>query len=137
MKGPVPIATACGLLAAVALAAAAAAVTLAYRRDMARAYARIGAGSERLATPWGDIEYTLAGSGAPVLVNGRAATVAGRVSMDMTAIDVTDLPDARVGDTVVLWGVGVPAESVAPYADTIAYELVCGLTKRVTVEWQD
>ena len=76
-------------------------------------------------------------SGAPVLVNGRAATVAGRVSMDMTAIDVTDLPDARVGDTVVLWGVGVPAESVAPYADTIAYELVCGLTKRVTVEWQD
>lgn len=68
MKGPVPIATACGLLAAVALAAAAAAVTLAYRRDMARAYARIGAGSERLATSWGDIEYTLAGSGAPVLV---------------------------------------------------------------------
>jgi len=76
-------------------------------------------------------------SGAPVLVNGRAATVAGRVSMDMTAIDVTDLPDARVGDTVVLWGEGVPAESVAPYADTIAYELVCGLAKRVTVEWKD
>jgi len=76
-------------------------------------------------------------SGAPVLVNGRPATVAGRVSMDMTGIDVTDLPDARVGDTVVLWGEGVPAESVAPYADTIAYELVCGLAKRVTVDWKD
>lgn len=73
-------------------------------------------------------------SGAPVLVNGRAASVAGRVSMDMTAIDVTDLPDARVGDTVVMWGEGVPAESVAPYADTIAYELVCGLAARVGVD---
>ena len=46
-------------------------------------------------------------NGAPVLVNGRAARVVGRVSMDMTAIDVTDLPNARVGDPVVLWGEGV------------------------------
>lgn len=75
-------------------------------------------------------------SGAPVLVNGRPAKVAGRVSMDMTAIDVTDLPTARVGDTVVMWGEGVPAETVAPYADTIAYELICGLAGRVDVEWK-
>lgn len=73
-------------------------------------------------------------SGAPVLVNGQPAKVAGRVSMDMTAIDVTDLPEARVGDTVVMWGEGVPAENVAPYADTIAYELICGLAGRVDVE---
>jgi alanine racemase len=75
-------------------------------------------------------------NGAPVLVNGRAARVVGRVSMDMTAIDVTDLPNTRVGDSVVLWGEGVPAECVAPFADTIAYELLCGVTQRVAVEWR-
>lgn len=75
-------------------------------------------------------------SGAPVLVNGHEVRVAGRVSMDMTAIDVTDVPHPQVGDEVVLWGEGVPAETVAPYADTIAYELVCGITQRVTRVWK-
>jgi alanine racemase len=74
-------------------------------------------------------------SGAPVLVKGCSAQVAGRVSMDMTAIDVTDVPDAKVGDEVVMWGNGVPAETVAPFADTIAYELVCGITQRVARVW--
>lgn len=76
-------------------------------------------------------------SGAPVLVRGQAAQVAGRVSMDMTAIDVTDVPAVRVGDEVVMWGDGVPAERIAPFADTIAYELVCGITQRVTRVWKD
>jgi alanine racemase len=76
-------------------------------------------------------------SGAKVLVNGHEAHVAGRVSMDMTAIDVTGIATARVGDPVVMWGPGVPAESVAPFADTIAYELVCGITQRVTRVWRD
>ncbi len=75
-------------------------------------------------------------SGAPVLVNGHPAAVAGRVSMDMTAIDVTEVPNAKIGDPVVLWGEGVPAERVAPYADTIAYELVCGIAQRVTRVWR-
>ena len=75
-------------------------------------------------------------SGAPVLVNGHPAQVAGRVSMDMTAIDVTDVPNAKVGDDVVLWGNGVPAETVAPFADTISYELVCGITQRVARVWK-
>ncbi|HEY5810133.1 MAG TPA: alanine racemase [Povalibacter sp.] len=76
-------------------------------------------------------------SGAKVLVNGHEASVAGRVSMDMTAIDVTDIPAAKVGDTVVMWGQGVPVERVAPFADTIPYELVCGVTQRVTRVWKD
>lgn len=75
-------------------------------------------------------------AGAPVLVNGREARVAGRVSMDMTMIDVTDLPDAKAGDTVTLWGDGLPAERIASYADTIAYELVCRVTSRVRMEWK-
>lgn len=76
-------------------------------------------------------------SGATVLVKGREAQVAGRVSMDMTAIDLTDIPDVSVGDTVVMWGQGAPTERVAPFADTIPYELVCGITQRVTRVWKD
>jgi alanine racemase len=72
-------------------------------------------------------------SGAPVLVDGRPAAVVGRVSMDMMAVDVTALPDSKVGSEVVLWGRGLPAERVAPYADTIAYELVCRVKPRVAV----
>jgi alanine racemase len=74
-------------------------------------------------------------TGTPVLVHGKEVPVVGRVSMDMTAVDVTDLAGVRVGDPVVLWGEGLPAERVAPYADTIAYELVCGISQRVAVEW--
>jgi alanine racemase len=74
-------------------------------------------------------------TGAPVLVNDIETEIVGRVSMDMIAIDLTDIP-AAVGDRVVLWGEGLPAERIAPYADTIAYELVCGISQRVAVEWK-
>lgn len=75
-------------------------------------------------------------AGTPVLINGKEAPVVGRVSMDMTAIDLTDLPSAKVGDLVTLWGRGLPAERIAPFADTIPYELVCGISQRVAVEWK-
>lgn len=75
-------------------------------------------------------------SGMPVLVNGQAARVVGRVSMDMTAVDITSIP-ARVGDPVTLWGEGLPVEEVASFADTIPYELVCGISQRVAVMWRD
>jgi alanine racemase len=74
-------------------------------------------------------------AGTPILVNEQAVQVVGRISMDMTAIDVTDLRTARIGDAVTVWGRGLPADRVAPYADTIAYELVCGISQRVAVEW--
>ena len=76
-------------------------------------------------------------NGGPVLVKGREAAVVGRVSMDMTAIDVTDHADVRVGDEVTLWGRGLPAERVAAHADTIAYELVCRVSERVAREWKE
>lgn len=75
--------------------------------------------------------------GAPVLVGGSRASIAGRVSMDMTMIDVTDVPAARVGDPVTLWGAGLPIEEVAPWADTISYELLCRVGQRVTMFWSD
>src|SRR6266436_4190462 len=73
-------------------------------------------------------------SGAPVLVNGERAGLVGRVSMDMTGIDVTNLRRPPVlGDPVVLWGEGLPVEEIAVWADTIPYELLCGISQRVAV----
>ncbi|MDT8408101.1 MAG: alanine racemase [Wenzhouxiangellaceae bacterium] len=70
--------------------------------------------------------------GAPVLVNGRRARLAGRVSMDMITIDLEGQPTAGVGDPVVLWGRGLPVEEVAGAVDTIPYELFCRVTRRVS-----
>ena len=72
--------------------------------------------------------------GTPVLVNGERAGLAGRVSMDMIGIDVTDLSRSPVlGDSVVVWGEGLPVEEIAVWADTIPYELLCGISQRVAV----
>lgn len=71
-------------------------------------------------------------SGTPVLVNGHRAQLVGRVSMDMICIDLRGVPEpVEVGDPVVLWGDGLPAEEVAAHAGTIAYELFCTVTQRV------
>ncbi|HLW23611.1 MAG TPA: alanine racemase [Steroidobacteraceae bacterium] len=73
-------------------------------------------------------------SGSPVLVNGERAPLAGRVSMDMIGIDVTDLKvPVRLGDRVTLWGEGLPVEEVAVWANTVPYELLCGISQRVAV----
>lgn len=69
--------------------------------------------------------------GTPVLLNGRRAAIAGRVSMDMITIDLRGHDDARVGDQVILWGRGMPVETIARAAGMIPYELVCGVTGRV------
>jgi alanine racemase len=83
---------------------------------------------------YGDGYPRHAPSGTPVLVNGRPAALAGRVSMDMVAIDLSEHPEAAVTDPVVLWGAGLPVETVAGRAGTIAYELLCCLASRVHVE---
>jgi alanine racemase len=73
-------------------------------------------------------------SGSPVLVNHERAPLAGRVSMDMIGIDATDLRRIpQIGDPVVLWGVGLPVEEIAMWANTIPYELLCGVSQRVAV----
>lgn len=67
---------------------------------------------------------------AEVLVRGKRAPVVGRVSMDLVTIDVTDV-EAAVGDEVVLLGDSISAEELAAKANTISYEIFCGLTARV------
>jgi alanine racemase len=73
-------------------------------------------------------------SGTPILVGGQRAPLVGRVSMDMIAVDVSELPDAHVGTPVVLWGNGLPVEEIARHAGTIPYELLCGVSQRVPLE---
>lgn len=80
---------------------------------------------------YGDGYPRHARSGAPVAVNDVETATLGRVSMDMVSVDLRPVPDARVGDRVVLWGENVPAERVAEAAGTIGYELTSGLTSRV------
>ena len=70
-------------------------------------------------------------SGTPVLINGQRVPLIGRVSMDMICVDLRTLPGAKIGDTAILWGEGLPAEEVAASASTIAYELLCAVTSRV------
>ncbi|MES9878853.1 MAG: alanine racemase [Candidatus Sedimenticola sp. 6PFRAG1] len=84
------------------------------------------------AVGYGDGYPRHAPSGTPVLVNGSRVPLVGRVSMDMITLDLRSQPDAAVGDTVTLWGEGLPADEVAASAGTIAYELFCGVTQRVS-----
>jgi alanine racemase len=70
-----------------------------------------------------------------VLVRGRRVPIVGRVCMDMTMVDVTDVPDVRVGDEAVLIGrqgsEEISADEVAELQGTISYEVLCGIGPRV------
>lgn len=70
-------------------------------------------------------------AGTPVLVEDAPAAIVGRVSMDLITLDLRQAPAARVGDTVTLWGPRLPVETIAGHAGTIAYDLTCGVTRRV------
>lgn len=84
-----------------------------------------------VAIGYGDGYPRHACNGAPVLVNGTVCPLLGRVSMDMIAVDLRAAPSAQVGDSVTLWGQGLPVEQIATCAETISYELFCHVTKRV------
>jgi len=83
-----------------------------------------------VACGYGDGYPRHAPSGTNVFINGFLVPLVGRVSMDMLAVDIGELP-VQVGDTVTLWGKDNPIEDIAEAAGTIAYELTCGITQRV------
>lgn len=70
-----------------------------------------------------------------VIVCGEFAPIIGRISMDLTIIDVTDIPDAKIGDEVVIIGKQgareINAEQIAAELETISYEITCGISDRV------
>jgi alanine racemase len=74
-----------------------------------------------------------------VLVCGHRAPIAGRVTMDQTMVDVTDIADAAINDEVVLMGQQgserITADDLAAHGDTIAYEVLCAIGTRVPRIW--
>lgn len=80
---------------------------------------------------YGDGYPRHAPDGTPVRIGGRTATLIGRVSMDMMAVDLRAVPDAGIGERVILWGDTPLATTIASACDTISYELFCRLTPRV------
>lgn len=84
---------------------------------------------------YGDGYPRHAANGTPVWINGYECSLAGRVSMDMICVDLRNYPDAQCGDEAVLWGAGLAIERVAAAAGTIGYELLCGITPRVKLEY--
>ena len=65
------------------------------------------------------------------LIRGKYVPVVGRICMDLCMVDVTDIPEVQVGDEVTVIGSGMPCEAMADQLDTIAYEILCGINKRI------
>ncbi len=88
-----------------------------------------------IAIGYGDGYLRSLPSNTPVLVNGKKCHIVGRISMDMSAIDLSQCKDAKVGDPVVLWGDGLPIEEIIEGSSLIANELLAGVQSRVNFHW--
>ena len=76
-----------------------------------------------------------AATGTPVAIDGRPGHLAGRVSMDMLTVDLSDHPQAGVGSRVELWGEQVRATEVVAHSQTSSYRLLCAV-KRVPLQYR-
>lgn len=66
-----------------------------------------------------------------MFVRGKLAPVIGNICMDMTMIDVTDIPGVKEGDDVVVFGKELPVQQLADWAETIPYEILTSVSQRV------
>ena len=66
-----------------------------------------------------------------VFIHGKEAPVIGTVAMDMTMIDVTDIPNVQEGDEVEIFGKNISVQQVAKWCDTIPYEILTSVNQRV------
>lgn len=73
----------------------------------------------------------------PVLFRNTRTFILGRVCMDMLAIDLTAYADVKIGEPVELWGEDLPIYEIAKTAETSVYELLAGLTARITWEYRN
>ncbi len=83
---------------------------------------------------YGDGYPQFAKNSTPVLVNGMECPLVGRVSMDMLTVDLRNIPHAKIGDPVVLWGDNLPVERVAQFSQTSPYEVLTRMTPRPKIE---
>jgi alanine racemase len=88
-----------------------------------------------VAVGYGDGLPRSLGNRGAALVRGRRVPILGRISMDMTVVDLTGVPEASVGDVVTLigrdGGQEITVDEVAAQAGTIGYEILTGLTARL------
>ena len=77
-----------------------------------------------------ELSSSTARAGGWVMLHGQRAPVLGRISMNLTTVDITQIPSAAVGDLATLLGPGVTAEDHARLACTIPYEILCGMRAR-------
>ncbi|MEA4927150.1 MAG: alanine racemase [Candidatus Limiplasma sp.] len=88
-----------------------------------------------VAVGYGDGYHRIVSNRGQMLVNGKRANIVGRVCMDQTMLDVTDIPDVQTGSQVVLIGMQgseyIGADELARWADTISYEVLLAITTRV------
>ncbi|MBQ3547632.1 MAG: alanine racemase [Clostridia bacterium] len=66
-----------------------------------------------------------------VYINGHRADIIGRVCMDQMCVDVTDIPNVKMGDEVLLFGKALKVDALADLCNTINYEIICGISPRV------
>lgn len=78
-----------------------------------------------------------ASNGTPVAINGLRYPLVGRVSMDMISVDLGPDHTVQLGDEAELWGQTIDVSEVAKLAQTIAYDLFCGIGSRVQRQWLD
>ncbi len=80
---------------------------------------------------YGDGYPRHAKNGVPVLIRNQYCPLVGRVSMDMISVDLSAIYQPKIGDKAILWGKKLAVEIIAEQSETIAYELLCGITARV------
>lgn len=90
-----------------------------------------------IALGYGDGYPRSAPSGTPVRVNGREVPIVGRVAMDMICVDLGPDAQDKMGDSVVMWGDGLPVERIAEMTGVSAYELITRLTPRMATRYLD
>lgn len=84
---------------------------------------------------YGDGLRRAVGSGGHVIVHGTRVPILGRISMNLTVVDLSDVPETRIGDTATVIGADgdeiITIDDVATNADTVGYEILTGLTPRL------
>jgi len=88
-----------------------------------------------VAVGYGDGYHRVMSNKGQMLINGKRANIIGRICMDQTIVDVTDIPDVQVGSQAVLIGTQgsecIGADELAIWAETISYEVLLAITTRV------
>jgi alanine racemase len=93
------------------------------KKDMVIATVRIGYAD--------GYQRSLSNGVGSMLVKNKLAPVVGKVCMDMTMIDVTEINNIEVGDEVIVFGKQLPVQTIAKWANTISYEILTGISQRV------